>query len=101
VNKRYLMVRVIFGGQLTQQRLMEAMITSITKYFGEVGAALINLRLIRFDPAKAEAVLVCEKSMMNKLLTALTFVQEIDGFPISLLVVRVSGTIKSLLKAKK
>ncbi|MGO9644417.1 MAG: Rpp14/Pop5 family protein [Candidatus Bathyarchaeia archaeon] len=56
---------------------------------------------MRYDPEKAEAVVVCEKATTNQLLAALTFVREIDGAPISLLVVRISGTIKSLSKPKK
>ena len=101
MSKRYFMVRVIFDKQLTEQTLIEAMATSITKHFGEVGIASINLRLIRYDPEKAEAVVVCEKATTDQLLTALTFIREIDGAPISLLVVRISGTIKSLSKPKK
>ncbi|HYW00167.1 MAG TPA: Rpp14/Pop5 family protein, partial [Candidatus Acidoferrum sp.] len=62
MSKRYFMVRVIFEKQLTEQRLIEAMATSIAKHFGEVGMASINLRLIRYDPERAEAVVACEKS---------------------------------------
>ncbi len=101
MSKRYFTVRVIFEKQLTEQRLIEAMATSISKHFGEVGMASINLRLIRYDPERAEAVVACEKPTTNQLLTALAFVREIDGVPISLLVIRISGTIKSLSKPKK
>jgi RNase P/RNase MRP subunit POP5 len=101
MSKRYFMVRVLFDKQLTEQHLIEAMAASITKLFGEVGMASINLRLVRYDSERSEAVVVCEKATTNQLLTALTFVREIEGAPISILVVRISGTIKGLLKPKK
>jgi len=101
MSKRYFSVRVIVDKQLTEQHLIETVATSIIKHFGEVGMASMNLRLIRYDPKEGEAVVVCEKATTNQLLTALTFVREIDGAPISLLVVRTSGTIKGLSNPKK
>ena len=101
MSKRYFLLRAIFDKQLTEQHLIEAVATSITKHFGEIGMASMNLRLVRYDPKEGDAVVVCEKATTNQLLTALTFVREIDGAPISLLVVRTSGTIKGLSKPKK
>jgi len=100
MSKRYFLVRVIFDKPITEQHLVELINASIAKYFGEIGSASINLQFISYKP-NAEAVVACEKCMSNELLTALTFVQEADGIPISILVVRVSGTIRSLSKPNK
>jgi RNase P/RNase MRP subunit POP5 len=100
MSKRYFLVRVIFDKPISGQHLVELINASIAKYFGEMGTASINPQFISYNP-NAEAIVACQKCMSNQLLTALTFVQETDGMPISLLVVRVSGTIRSLSKPNK
>ena len=100
MSKRYFMVRVIFNKPITEPHLVELINATIAKCFGEMGAASINLQFIRYDLKNAEAVVACEKSMSNQLLTALAFVQTTDGQPISLLAVRVSGTIRGLLRPR-
>lgn len=100
MSKRYFMLHVNSNRPLTEEQLLGVMVTSITKHFGEIGIASMNLRLIRYDREAAEAVVACEKIMANELLTALAFARDVDGISLSLVVIRISGTIKSLAKRK-
>ncbi|HXY83096.1 MAG TPA: Rpp14/Pop5 family protein [Candidatus Saccharimonadales bacterium] len=100
MSKRYFMLRIDSNTQLTEEQLIGVIITSITKHFGEIGIASMNLRLIRYDREAAEAVVACERIMANELLTALALARDVDGISLSLVVIRISGTIKGLAKKK-
>jgi RNase P/RNase MRP subunit POP5 len=70
---------------------------SVRKYFGEAGVSTIDPKLLRFDSRRSEAIIACQKKHEAELQAAVALIKEIAGSPIAPLILRVSGTIKSLV----
>jgi len=94
--RRYLLVRLLSDHPVSGEQFHSAVAATIRTLFGEIGAARINARLIRFDAPKSEAVLACARDHMNELQTAVAMTTHVAGSQIAPLALRVSGTIKGL-----
>jgi RNase P/RNase MRP subunit POP5 len=97
--RRYLLIR-IYSDNLTAlsgEQFNDALLSSVRKYFGEIGVSTIAPKLLRFDPHRFEAIVGCQKSREKELQAAVALIREIAGSSVAALTVRISGTIKSLV----
>ena len=97
--RRYLLIR-IYSENLTAisgEQFIDALLSSVRKYFGEIGVSAISPKLLRFDPHRFEAIVACQKSQEKELQAAVALIREIAGSSTAALTVRISGTIKSLM----
>ena len=99
-RKRYHLIKIRGekSSAITDEQFTFALITSIRKYFGEVGISTLDPRLIKYDVQSGTAIVACEKNHEEKLQAATALVKEINSTPVALLIVRASGTIKGLTK---
>jgi len=101
IAKRYILVKIVYERTLTKEQFHEAVANSVKQYFGELGLSRIDPRIMKFDVESLTAVISCERSATSELESALSLVTGYAEMPISLLVLRVSGTIKGAAKGKK
>jgi len=99
--KRYVLVKIGCDRKLTREQFQEIMDFATRQYFGELGLSHIDPRLVKFDAESSTAILSCERSAASELEAALTLVTSYAATPMSLLVLRVSGTIKGASKGRK
>jgi RNase P/RNase MRP subunit POP5 len=94
--RRYLLVKVLSETRISSELFNEVITQSVKKFFGEIGYVRVNPKLIRFDMARSEAIVACERDRVPELQTALALTRDPLGLSIAILTLRVSGTIKSL-----
>jgi RNase P/RNase MRP subunit POP5 len=83
------------------EQFSEALLNSVRRYFGEVGLARIDLRMIRYDPAKMLAIIACKKEGLENLQAALGLIPDTPDLAITAITMRVSGTIKGLRRKQR
>lgn len=96
MSKRYLLVRLISDTQLSREQFWDALCNSVRRYFGEIGLARVDPRVLRYDAAKGRAIVACMKDAVNDLQTALALISHIAELDVAPLVLGVSGTIRAL-----
>lgn len=101
MSRRYLSVKIIASLGLTDQQFRGMLEHSVRTCFGELGLSRIDPKTIRVNTNSAIAVVSCERNSVAELEAALALTTEYAGGKISLLVLRVSGTIKGLRKSVK
>jgi RNase P/RNase MRP subunit POP5 len=79
-----------------QREFINSLWASVAKLYGEHGASLTNIALIDYDAEKKTAVIRTELASVNIVRASLASITTIAGRDVSLHVLAVSGTIKSL-----
>lgn len=98
--KRYLLVKVVSKFKLPPERFEVALTESVRRCFGEFGLARIGPRVIRFDAARSEAVVACNKEGVEDLQAAIGLVPDQAEGTVTAITTRVSGTLKGLRKQR-
>ena len=99
--RRYALVKAICQSELTEQQFREVIEQSLRTCFGELGLCSIDPKIIRFDVASSAGIVSCEQNAVNELETALSLVTEYSRADLTLLTLRVSGTIRGIRKGAK
>jgi len=99
--KRYILVKVVCDRKLTNEQLNEALNNSAKRYFGELGLSRIDLRIIRFDAESSMAIISCERNATPEVGAAMSLITTYAEVPMSLLALRVSGTVKGAARREK
>lgn len=94
------MVKVIAEKPLTREQFGNAVIESVRRNFGEFGLSRIDPRLVRYDSTRSSAIVACKQGGATELQAAVALISESSGERIVPLVLRVSGTIRSVGKRK-
>ena len=100
MTRRYLLVKVISERSLSEEQLQKALTETIRRYFGEIGLSRINPKLIRFDPEESIAVVGCRTTGIVELQAALALLSHVEDTSVMPLVLRRSGTIRSLARRR-
>lgn len=98
--RRYLLVKVLYGGTLTAQQFHDALNTSVRTHFGDIGFSSIDPRIIKSDQNTWTSIVSCERSGVRALESALALITDFGGTSVAVLVLAVSGTIKGLRKRR-
>ena len=80
------------------REFMDAVWSSLSKLYGEVGASMASLALISYDSDRKFAVLRTNLSVVDDVRASLATIISIAGKSASVHVLAVSGTIKALHK---
>ena len=99
--RRYLLVMVVCDRKLTNEEFHEALDDSAKRYFGELGLSRIDPRVLKFDVDSSTAIVSCERNAAHEFEAAMALVTGDAEAPMSILVLRVSGTVKGAAKRKK
>ncbi|HYB85123.1 MAG TPA: Rpp14/Pop5 family protein [archaeon] len=101
MSKRYVLVKVVCDRRLTGEQFHEIIDYATRHYFGELGFSRIDPRLVKFDAESSTAILSCERCSASEFESALTLITSYAADPMTLLVLRVSGTVKGASKGRK
>ncbi len=96
--RRYLLVKVLHGGALTDQQFHDAINTSVRTHFGDIGFSRTDPRIIKTYQSTSTIIVSCERSALRELESALALITDCGGTPVAVIVLAVSGTIKGLRK---
>jgi len=98
VRPRYLAIQVESEDTLEEEDVKEAVWTAVHQLFGEYGASKAGLFLVEYDKQKKYAVLRCGHKALPMVHASVASVTKIKDKPVSLHVLRVSGTLRALSK---
>jgi RNase P/RNase MRP subunit POP5 len=98
VRRRYLALKVESEEPLSEKDFIGAIWDSILQLFGEYVASQTNLYLVEFNPADGYAILRCSHKALDMVRASLAAITRVNEKFVSVHVIRVSGTLKSLRK---
>jgi RNase P/RNase MRP subunit POP5 len=101
MRKRYFLLKAISERPLSSEQFEKALFSSVRRLFGEFGLARIRPRLVRFDANSSEAVIACNNEGVSALQAAVGLISSASDAPVSVLTIRVSGTIKGLRRRQR
>ena len=101
VKRRYLALQLNSDGVPSRKEFIDSVWGAITKLYGEYGASLTNLALIKYDLEKKTAVLRTNLSTLNMVKASLASITLIADNEAAVHVTAVSGTIKALFQKTK
>ena len=81
---------------LTQNSLLKSIWHSIWRYFGLKEANKIGLWLVELNIDKEYGIIRFSHQTKETIISALSFVREIDGIKVILSPIKTSGTIRSI-----
>ncbi|MFH0847910.1 MAG: Rpp14/Pop5 family protein [archaeon] len=93
---RYVLIRIVSNGGCSKITFTEALEAEIRRVFGEVGFAVLNLRVIDFESEPCQAIVRCSTSGVTNLKFVLSTIRNIGEQPCVLFSERTSGTLRSL-----
>lgn len=97
-NWRYIVFEIISKTSVKEQDVVRAIISSILRLFGELGASKTNVWLIEYDSKTKRGIVRCSHKAVQTVVASMTIVTKIGEQEAVFVVKGVSGTIK---KAKE
>ena len=98
LRRRYLAVKIDCKGEIDGKKVVDTVLSSILKLFGQYGASKTGLTQIDYDEKKGVVILRCFHTALDMVRAAVCAVTEIDRKPVAFHVIDVSGSIKTLKK---
>lgn len=95
-KRRYLALQLEVEGIPSEREIMDSIWTAVTKLFGEVGASLTGLTMIKFDVERRIAVIRTSLVSLHSVRASLATITSIAESDASVHVLAVSGTLKAL-----
>jgi len=95
-KRRYLALQIEGEGIPSEREIMDSIWNAVTKLFGEVGASLTGLAMIRFDVERRIVVIRTSLVSLRSVRASLATITSIAGSDASVHVLAVSGTLKAL-----
>ncbi|MBS7630611.1 ribonuclease P protein component 2 [Candidatus Bathyarchaeota archaeon] len=87
---------IFSDGVFNEKEVQDAVMESILQLYGLKGLSLIAPTLIEFDEKDQRGIIRCNHSYLRLMRASLAYVTSIRGSGASIIVKKVSGTIKSL-----
>jgi RNase P/RNase MRP subunit POP5 len=100
-KRRYLALEIDSDEPFGQKEFMDAVWISILKLYGEHGASRASLSLISCDPERGIAVIRVAHAAVEMIRAALASMIKVGNKPVSVRVIKISGTIESLREKTK
>jgi len=96
VRRRYLAIEIDVARKIEERELKNAVWNAVGRLFGEYGASKTDFVLIRYDATENFAVFRCANASVEAFRASLALITEIGQEPVTIHVLGVSGTLKSL-----
>ncbi|MCR6623438.1 MAG: hypothetical protein HA488_00450 [Candidatus Verstraetearchaeota archaeon] len=99
-KNRYLIFRIICkdGRSIGFSDVLNAIFSSLSSLFGEVGSSKISFSLMKYCPELGIGILRCDHLSVSKVRAALALIRSVSGDDVIFSVIKISGTFK---KAEK
>ena len=98
VRRRYLALKIHGETDTSESDLRRAISDKIHFLYGVKGAAETDFRMIEYDQQLMQGIIRCNHDRLTETRAALAHITAINDAPVSVQVVTVSGTIKTLKK---
>ncbi|MHC1582492.1 MAG: Rpp14/Pop5 family protein [Candidatus Syntropharchaeia archaeon] len=98
-RKRYIGFEVISEKEIEKKELIREIFTSATSLYGDKGVSECSPWLISFDGKRG--ILRCSHRMTDEARNVLASIDRINGGPVGIRVLTISGTIKGVRKKIK
>jgi len=95
-KRRYLLLQIDVEGSLNEREFLDAIWGSIARLYGENGASLTNMSLIKYDEEKKSALIRVSLSALQIVRASIALITRISDRSAAVQVIKISGTIKSL-----
>ncbi|MFH1424164.1 MAG: Rpp14/Pop5 family protein [archaeon] len=93
-NWRYLAFELITNAKFKETDVVKAMVSSILRFHGELGASYTNVWMIEFNEGKQNGIMRCSHTAVQEVVAAVTLITKIDDKDAGFNILGVSGTIK-------
>jgi len=100
-RRRYLALKIDCDREITGRKLVEAIWNAVIQLFGECGASKVMVGLVAYNAVEGAAIIRTAQASLVMTRTAIASITEIDSEPAAIHVLRVSGTIKTLIEKAK
>ena len=101
IKQRYLALQLEYETLPSEREFIDAVWSSNTKLYGEVGASTTGLSLINFDMERKIAVIRISLSSLSMVKASVATITSISGKVAAVHVLAVSGTLKALFSDLK
>jgi len=98
VRRRYLAIKVLSEQSISKREIVDAVWNAVLQLFGEYGASQTNLTFIEYNSEKSWGIVRCSHRALEMVRASVASVIEINGKPVAIDVLGVSGTLKALRK---
>jgi RNase P/RNase MRP subunit POP5 len=100
IRQRYILFEILTpqNQPIDQDTISKAIWKSLLDFFGEQQTFHAGLWIIRYDPQARIGILRCDHILKLQVITAMTFLREINHIPILIHTWKTSGTIKKTLQ---
>jgi ribonuclease P/MRP protein subunit POP5 len=98
VKKRYLALKVVCEQSVNERDVRDAVWNAVLKLFGEYGVSQTNLGFMEYDPQRDYVVVRCSHTAVEMVRASIASIMEINGKPVVVHVIGVSGTLRALRK---
>ncbi|MCS7121482.1 MAG: ribonuclease P [Archaeoglobaceae archaeon] len=95
-RKRYIAFKVVCEVEVDGKMIEKALEAKMAELFGDIALAESKISLEYFNDNKG--ILGCERKSFDKVLIALTFLTEINGFKVLPITVGASGNVRKCKK---
>lgn len=96
VKRRYLVFRIFSEKVFREKEVQDAILESILQIYGLKGLSMIAPVLIEFDEKEQRGIIRCNHPYVRLMRTSLAYITSIESVEATIIVKKVSGTIKSL-----
>ena len=100
-RRRYIAVMIDSERAPSRGEFVKAIYGSLLRLYGEYGMSQANLQLIEYNSEKRYAIIRCSHKALDKVRASIAMTTKINDKPISLHIMHVSGTLKSLRRRIK
>lgn len=95
-KRRYIALELECSSSPSLETLADALWSATSRLYGEYGASKIGLVIIEYAADMKIAIVRVSASAVESVRAAIASITNIEGNPMALHVIRVSGTLKSL-----
>lgn len=98
MRRRYLALRVLGEHFVSKRDVVDAVWSAVLQLFGEYGASQASLTFIEYNSDRSWGIVRCSHRALEMVRASVASVTEINGKPVAIDVLGVSGTLKALRK---
>ena len=98
VRRRYLAIRVLSEQSVSKKDVVDAVWNALLQLFGDYGASKANFTFIEYKSGESWGIVRCSHRALDMVRASVASVTEINGKPVAIDVLGVSGTLKALRK---
>lgn len=98
IRRRYLALKIVSEQPINKSDLLNSVWNKVHQLYGEYGASQVSLSLIEHNPEGNYAIIRCSHKAVEMVRASIATITKINEKTVTIHIVGVSGTLKSLRK---